>query len=67
LERKLLNLNFDLGVEKLAIALYGAGDNEAITQLCHNLSITSIMIRMFGIVQSTDQVVTQIKAWLSEI
>jgi hypothetical protein len=67
LKRELLNLKFDLGVEKLAIALYGAGDNQEISNFCHDLAILSIEIRLFGEVQSSEQIVTQIKAWLSEI
>ena len=66
LERELLNLKFDLGVEKLAIALYGKSANEAIHQLCQSLT-ESIPIRPFTGEKSTQELVTQINAWLSEM
>jgi transcriptional regulator with XRE-family HTH domain len=67
LEAVLLNLKRKIGTNKLAIALLGAGDNQAITQLCHELAIPSVEFRLFREEQSTEQVVTQIRAWLSEI
>ena len=66
LKRELLNLKFDLGVEKLAIALYGKSANEAIHQLCQSLT-ESIPIRPFTGEKSTQELVTQINAWLSEM
>jgi hypothetical protein len=66
LERELLNLKFDLGFEKLAIALYGKSANEAIHQLCQSLT-ESIPIRPFTGEKSTQELVTQINAWLSEM
>jgi transcriptional regulator with XRE-family HTH domain len=66
LKRELLNLKFDLGVEKLAIALYGKSTNEAIDQLCQNLA-ESVPIRPFTGEKSTQELVTQINAWLSEM
>ena len=65
LERELLNLKFDLGVEKLAIALYGKSANEAIGQLCQSLA--PIQIRPFTGGQTTQELINQIKAWLSEM
>ena len=65
LERELLNLRFDLGFEKLAIALYGKNANEAINQLCQ--SLTPIQIRLFTGGQTTEELITQINAWLSEM
>jgi hypothetical protein len=67
LETVLLNLKRKIGIEKLAIALYGSVDNEAIAQLCHNLAVPSIEIRSFRDGQSTKQIATQIKTWLSEV
>lgn len=66
LERELLNLKFDLGVEKLAIALYGKSANEAIAQLCQSLT-ESIPIRPFTGEKSTQKLITEINAWLSEM
>ena len=65
LERELLNLKFDLGVEKLAIALYGRSANEAINQLCQNLA--PIQTRLFTGGQTTQELITNINAWLSEM
>ncbi|PZO43405.1 MAG: hypothetical protein DCF19_05540 [Pseudanabaena frigida] len=66
LERELLNLKFDLGVEKLAIALYGKSPNEAIHQLCQSLT-DSIPIRPFTGEKSTQELIFKINAWLSEM
>jgi energy-coupling factor transporter ATP-binding protein EcfA2 len=65
LERELLNLKFELGFEKLAIALYGKSANEAIAQLCQNLS--PIQTRLFTGRQTAQELITQINAWLSEM
>ena len=65
LERELLNLKFDLGVEKLAIALYGNSANEAINQLCQNLS--PIYTRLFTGGQTSEQLTNEVKAWLRRI
>ena len=66
LERELLNLKFDLGFEKLAIALYGKNANEAIYQLCQSLT-DSIQIRPFPEEQTAQKLITKINAWLSEM
>ena len=66
LERELLNLKFDLGVENLAIALYGNRANEAIYQLCQSLT-DSIQICPFPEEQTTQKLITKINAWLSEM
>jgi hypothetical protein len=66
LKRELLNLKRVLGVEKLAIALYGKNANEAIAQLCQSLT-ESIPIRPFTGEKSTQELITQINAWLSEM
>jgi hypothetical protein len=66
LKRELLNLKFELGFEKLAIALYGKSANKAIDQLCESLT-ESIPIRPFTGEKSTQELVTQINAWLSEM
>jgi hypothetical protein len=66
LKRELLNLKRVLGVEKLAIALYGKNANEAIAQLCQSL-IESIPIRPFTGGQTTQELITKINAWLSEM
>jgi len=52
--------------EKLAIALYGKSANEAIDQLCQNLT-ELIQIRLFTGGQTTEELITQINAWLSEM
>ncbi len=65
LERELLNLKFDLGVEKFAIALYGKSANEAIHQLCQSLA--PIQIRLFTGEQTTQELIIQINAWLLEM
>jgi hypothetical protein len=65
LEAKLLNLKRILGVEKLAIALYGKSANEAIHQLCQNL--VPIQTRLFTGGQTTQELITKINAWLSEM
>ena len=49
----------------LAIALYGKSANEAIAQLCQNLA--PIHIRLFTGGQTTQELITQINAWLSEM
>jgi len=54
LERELLNLKFDLGVEKLAIALYSKRANEVINQLCQSLT-DSIQICPFTGEKSTQR------------
>jgi hypothetical protein len=65
LKRELLNLKFELGFEKLAIALYGKSANKAIAQLCQSLA--PIQIRPFIGGQTTQELITQINAWLSEM
>ena len=65
LERELLNLKFDLGVEKLAIALYGKSANEAIAQLCQSLA--PIHIHLFTGEQTSEQLINEVKAWLRRI
>jgi GTPase SAR1 family protein len=65
LERELLNLKFDLGVEKIAIALYGKSANEAINQLCQSLS--PIQTRLFTGGQTSEQLINEVKAWLRRI
>jgi hypothetical protein len=55
----------ELGFEKLAIALYGKSANEAITQLCQSLA--PIQTRLFTGGQTTQELITQINAWLSEM
>ncbi|CAN1209909.1 hypothetical protein TUMEXPCC7403_06765 [Tumidithrix helvetica PCC 7403] len=52
--------------KKLAIALYCREETEAIAQLCRQIAISSIHIRSFPKVQTTDQLIAQIQAWLSE-
>ncbi|WP_176453335.1 hypothetical protein [Pseudanabaena sp. SR411] len=49
----------------IAIALYGKSANEAITQLCQKLA--PIQTRLFIGGQSTQELITQINAWLSEM
>ncbi len=66
LKRELINLKRVLDVEKLAIALYGKSTNEAIHQLCQNLS-DSIPIRLFTGGQTTQELIAKINAWLSEM
>ncbi len=66
LERELLNLKFDLGVEKLAIALYGKSANEAIHHLCQSLT-ESIPIRQFTGEKTSEQLTNEVKAWLRRI
>lgn len=66
LKRELLNLQRILGVEKLAIALYGNSANEAINQLCQSLT-ESIQIRPFTGGQTTQELMAKINAWLSEM
>jgi len=66
LERELLNLKFELGFEKLAIALYGKSANDAIHQLCLNLT-ESIHICPFTGEKSTQQLTNEVKAWLRRI
>ena len=66
LKRELLNLRLELGFEKLAIALYGKSANEAIDRLCQNLT-DSIPIRPFTGGQTTQELINQINAWLSEM
>ena len=65
LERELLNLKLEPSFEKLAIALYGKSANEAIHQLCQ--SLTPIQTRLFTGGQTTQELINQIKAWLSEM
>jgi len=65
LERELLNLKFDLGVEKLAIALYSDSENNEIEQLCQNLA--PIQTRLFTGGQTTQELITKINAWLLEM
>ena len=65
LKRELLNLKRILGIEKLAIALYGNSANEAIAQLCQSLA--PIQTRLFTGGQTTEEFITQINAWLSEM
>jgi len=65
LERELLNLKLEPEFEKLAIALYGKSANEAINQLCQNLA--SIHIYLFTGGQTTQELITNINAWLSEM
>ena len=52
-------------IDELAIALYGKSANEAITQLCQTLS--PIQTRPFTAEQTTQELITQINAWLSEM
>ena len=66
LERELLNLKFEPDFEKLAIALYGKSANEAINQLCQSLT-DSIQIRLFTGEKNTQELITQINAWRSEM
>jgi hypothetical protein len=65
LERELLNLRFDLGVQILAIAIYGAGSNQAISELCRNLAAPIHVCSFVG--ENSDRLIEQIKAWLSEM
>jgi hypothetical protein len=65
LERELLNLKLEPDFEKLAIALYGKSNNEEIDQLCQSLA--PIQIRPFTGGQTTQELINQIKAWLSEM
>ena len=65
LERELLNLKLEPSFEKLAIALYGKSANEAINQLCQNLA--PIQIRPFTGGQTTQELISQINAWRSEM
>jgi transcriptional regulator with XRE-family HTH domain/energy-coupling factor transporter ATP-binding protein EcfA2 len=66
LERELLNLKLEPEFEKLAIALYGKNANEAIHQLCQNLT-ESIHICPFTGEKSTQELTNDIKAWLRRI
>jgi hypothetical protein len=66
LKRELINLKRVLDFEKLAIALYGKSANEAIGQLCQNLT-DSIPIRIFPEGQTTRKLISQINAWRSEM
>ncbi|MEA5489216.1 MULTISPECIES: hypothetical protein [Pseudanabaena] len=52
-------------INELAIALYGKSANEAIAQLCQ--SLVPIQIRPFTGGQTTQELINQIKAWLSEM
>jgi hypothetical protein len=65
LKRELLNLKFELGAEKLAIALYGNSANEAIAQLCQQLA--PIQTHLFTGGQTTQELITKINAWLFEM
>jgi len=65
LKHELLNLKFELGFEKLAIALYGKNANEAIAQLCQSLA--PIPISPFTGGQTTQELIAKINAWLSEM
>jgi len=65
LKRELTNLKHKLGVKKIAIALYGKSANEAIEQLCQSLA--PIQTRLFTGGQSTQELITKINAWLSEM
>jgi len=47
------------------IALYGKSANEAIAQLCQNLA--PIQIRLLTGRQTTEELITQINAWLTEM
>ena len=51
---------------KLAIALYGKSANEAIDQLCQNLT-DSIHICPFTGEKSTQELTNEVKAWLRRI
>jgi len=53
-------------IDELAIALYGKSANEAIHQLCQSLT-ESIPIRPFTGEKSTQELINQINAWLSEM
>ncbi|WP_126385173.1 NACHT domain-containing protein [Pseudanabaena sp. ABRG5-3] len=64
LEYELNKLQRNLG-KKLAIALYGRSANEAIAQLCQSLA--PIQIRPFIGGQTTQELITQINAWLTEM
>jgi hypothetical protein len=66
LKRELLNLKFELGFEKLAIALYGKSANKAIDQLCESLT-ESIPIRPFTGEKNSEQLTNEVKAWLRRI
>ena len=52
-------------MDSLAIALYGKSANEAIAQLCQNLA--PIQMRLFTGGQTTQELITKINAWLSEM
>ncbi|BBC26957.1 hypothetical protein [Pseudanabaena sp. ABRG5-3] len=66
LKRELINLKRILEVKKLAIALYGKSANEAINQLCQNLT-DSIHICPFTGEKSTQQLTKEVKDWLRRI
>ena len=65
LKWELLNLKFELGFEKFAIALYNKSANEAINQLCQNLAPTQM--RPFTGGQTSEQLTNEVKAWLRKI
>ena len=65
LKRELINLKRVLGVEELAIALYGKRANEAIHQLCQSLS--PIQMCLFTGEQTSEQLTNEVKAWLRRI
>ena len=52
-------------MDRCAIALYGKSANEAINQLCQNLA--PIQTRLFTGGQTTEELITQINAWRSEM
>ena len=56
----------NLFVSDIAIALYGKSANEAIHQLCQNLT-ESIQIRPFTGEKSTQELTNEVKAWLRRI
>jgi hypothetical protein len=51
--------------ENIAIPLYSNKNNQAITQLCQTLTL--IQTRPFTAEQTTQELITKIKAWLSEM
>jgi len=65
LKRELTNLKHKLDVKKIAIALYSNSANEAIEQLCQSLA--PIQTRLFTGGQTTQELITKINAWLSEM
>jgi len=65
LKSELTNLQRKPDVKKIAIALYSNSANEAIEQLCQSLA--PIQTRLFTGGQTTQELITKINAWLSEM